>query len=912
MRPPAYTFGKNFFFRLSTSGVLALLAGIAPMTALAQATPEEPPPAESDSSIQSLDGISVVGSTMASNLQVESGASMGFQKSLLETPRTVSFIDSEQIGLLGINTVDDLSRAVPGTFTTTRYGLQGGINVRGIAADMFFRGMKRLNMQGHARTNLAAMDSIEVVKGPPSPIYGMGKIGGYTNLTPKSGHAANGAYLEAPSGFLQAIGGSYDRTEVSGAVEGPMQAFGRQGGYYVYGLMEDSESYIEQVSVQQKILQASISIDDAVGPFRLETGFQWQNSKTQGSYMNRVTQALIDNGQYVTGMPLAHLDLNGDGAIGFRETHLGSPIVGNVSGNNRPLWQAFQWPTCGGAPCAPGDFPTISGIPASLYDYIIANDLNDPTSQLLLSQGVGGVLPASGYIPIGFALNPTQTGYTDVNFRRNGSYEQLQDAKLGLVYFDLIYDINPDFTLKSQFFYDRLDSFKNSQLPYGEKQDIRVWEEKVTATLRIPDDKLPDWLRINSLASVNYRETRSFIASSGGDFDWRQDVMYNGGFHVPNTLFWNQLDDASFETGAPITNDRDTWFNEMGVGLMFDVDMFESDTGFFRGTNLLLGARYDRSHARGWDHVRFNENASTADVATYLPEQYASGTDSGKSWSVSLSQQLPWGLRPYATFASSSVTLDSANNSIFRATITSPGGHIGDADLTEYGLKADLFDGKVGVTLSRYTQTRTDVSSNEDPTLGAEVSSTETKGWETEVKWAPTRQSWISAYAVFQKAKYLFNSSTTYMLDGRQLGFQDVVDPVTGEVVYPAEAFLYGGRTTITVPAAVLANYMDRTGNPEEQYGINAGYDFENGFGILLGGTKWTSVWADRLQTLRLPAATVINAALTYNVNNWQFKVNGYNIFDERYFRARNSDTAPGLVSVMPGRRVEFTARFDF
>ena len=40
---------------------------------------------------------------------------------------------------------------------------------------------------------LAAMDTIEVVKGPPSPIYGMGKIGGYTNMVPKAGRAAKAA-----------------------------------------------------------------------------------------------------------------------------------------------------------------------------------------------------------------------------------------------------------------------------------------------------------------------------------------------------------------------------------------------------------------------------------------------------------------------------------------------------------------------------------------------------------------------------------------------------------------------------------------------------------------------------------------------------------------------------------------------
>ena len=71
--------------------------------------------------------------------------------------------------------------------------------------------MKRLTLQGHGRSVLAAMDTIEIVGGPTSPIYGMGKIGGYVNVVPKSGRARNGKYLTDMQGFAQAIAGSYDR-----------------------------------------------------------------------------------------------------------------------------------------------------------------------------------------------------------------------------------------------------------------------------------------------------------------------------------------------------------------------------------------------------------------------------------------------------------------------------------------------------------------------------------------------------------------------------------------------------------------------------------------------------------------------------------------------------------------------------
>ncbi len=186
---------------------------------------------------------------------------------------------------------------MPGAFTTTRFGIQGGIDIRSVPADMYFRGMKRINLQGHSRSVLAAMDSIEVVKGPPSPIFGMGKIGGYTNVTPKSGRAQRGGYLAKPEGFSQAIVGTYDRSEWSFGIGGPLGLKEKQGGYYAYGLLENSNSYTRFVPYDQKIGQLALSIDDVVGPFRLDIGTTYQYARTAGALTTRVNQELVDSGR---------------------------------------------------------------------------------------------------------------------------------------------------------------------------------------------------------------------------------------------------------------------------------------------------------------------------------------------------------------------------------------------------------------------------------------------------------------------------------------------------------------------------------------------------------------------------------------------------------------------------------------
>lgn len=857
-----------------SAALYAASAALVPATLLAQETsPQKTSQSEQEASpgkdVTALSDIAVTEDPLRALSNEPSASSFGFAKPLLETPRSVSFVSEEQIRLFGISTVEDLTRVVPGTYTTTRYGLQGGINVRGVSADTYYRGMKRLNQQGHVRTVLSAMDNIEVVKGPPSPLFGMGKIGGYTNLDPKSSRARTGKYLTQPSGSFQGTTGSYDKSEIQIGTGVPFAIGERAGGLYVFGLLEDSDTYVKHVEAKQRFIQTTTSIDNMIGPFRLEFGGQLQNSITSGAYMNRVTQNLVDNGQYVRGNPLKNLDLDANGRIGLVEHAFASPVRGNFSSTNLPLRQQWAFPFANGASGA----ATVSGIPQAMSDFLNSAEgrqvANCRAAEVMRAMPVGGPVPLSGYLPVGFVLNPCTVSTQKVDWRGNGAYERQQNGDQKLGYFDLVYDVNPDFTVKSQLFYDNIDSFKDSWLPYGENQYIKTIEEKITVTKKVPSEWLPEWLSVNSLGSVNYRRTSGWIRSggvSGNDYDYRQDVRFDGsggsgtGGHYPNTMFWTQFSNDSYATGSPAENFRDSTFSEEGGALMFDVTMW-------RNTNIVLGARYDRSEAEARDLRPSNQtvgNLLIPGTTTTRPEsqygsvcttpvtaatnaagqaaaraagcpgflytqafQVAEAKDSGKSWSISISQQLPWGLRPYFTAANSSLTLDGSNNIIQASVIQNAttgvyNGFIGEAFLRELGIKGSFFGGKLQTTLAAYRQSRNDVNSPDDPSFGADVSSTEAEGVELEAKWVPTRDLFLSAYVSHQTQTYVtpLISSTTFEVDGRQVGFQDIYDPATGALLYPAEAFLYGGRSTAAVPAGSSPQYQDRVGNPEVQASI--------------------------------------------------------------------------------------------
>jgi outer membrane receptor protein involved in Fe transport len=830
----------------------------------------------------------------------------GFQKSVLDTPRSVSLVSAEVIDAMSLSAVEDLVRVVPGVFTVTRFGIQGGIDVRSVPGDTFFRGMKRINLQGHGRSVLAAMDSIEVVKGPPSPIYGMGKIGGYTNMVPKAGRAKTGGYLSKNEGVAQVIAGSYDKFEVTAGVGGPLELGKKHGGFYIYGLLEDSDAFIKGVSVEQKILQAAVSIDDLIGKIRFETGFSYQLGATSGAFPGRITQDWIDAGSVITGTPLVNLDTNNNGAIGFYEYHMASPVRGNLSGNNAALSQRFNWPKDPAGNYYPlGSFPTVAGIPKTMYDYLVANPAADPTG-LLRAQGVGSPLPVSGQLPVGFVLDPRNVGLTQVDYRRPNAYERDLEAEFIVAYLDLIYDVNPDFTFKNQFFFDSQDQYKVSGTPSGGKQDVYVLEEKATATYRA--SKLPSWIEMNTLLSVNFRHTRSTGYRYGGDFGggYRVDAM--GAGQNANANFAHPFDNPDINAdGAPWTSSYRTEYFETGIGGLLDFSFFEK-------LNLMVGGRWDGSHAQNRDHAAFAVNAGTSanPGRVETADSFAKGWDTGTSWSASLSYKGPHKITPYFTAARASLMLEGNNNSMDNAVIIA--GHIGEGEILEAGIKTSLFNNKIFITLAAYEQSRTDVTANSDSSIiSAEVSSTVSRGSEIEIKWVPNKNFSVSFYALAQKTVYDPVGTGTIWINASWLGFQDVVDPVTGKIVYYADAFGYGGKLNLAVPQAIADLYPEKQGVPENQFGLNSIYTMNNGLGVTFSGNYFSGTYSGRWMLLKLPPTRTANIGMFYKYKDWRFKLDVFNVTDDLSFRARSGGNgSETLITVNPDRRFQFTLTRSF
>ena len=144
---------------------------------------------------------------------------LGLAKPLLETPRAVTVVSDTTIDRYGVTGVDTLTAITPSAYTASFYGVEGAVNLRGTLAESYFRGFKRAENRGTYSTPLGDAAEIEILRGPPSAIYGAGKVGGLVNFVPKSVAASEDSIV---SGEVTATYGSYSKRNLTGQIGVPL------------------------------------------------------------------------------------------------------------------------------------------------------------------------------------------------------------------------------------------------------------------------------------------------------------------------------------------------------------------------------------------------------------------------------------------------------------------------------------------------------------------------------------------------------------------------------------------------------------------------------------------------------------------------------------------------------------------
>ena len=603
----------------------------------------------------------------------------GFNKSILETPRSVSTISEEMMERFNMQDIDELIALAPGSFTQSFFGVAGGLDVRGTPGETYFRGVRRLDNPGNYPTPIGASDRIDVVRGPASPIYGPSKIGGDLNFNPKSARIEEtGQFIPEQTGALSFTTGSWDKSVITAEVGGPGNLGDTEFGYYVYGEVENSGSYYDNSAVDQNLLQMSFDLDlrDNV---RVQFGGMWHDySGNQIAGWNRLTQDLIDHGTYVTGTAKP-LDTNGDGRISHQEFD----TDGDGFTNLNPFRFDFINQGANGGQLLPGNTDDIG------FLEILTGDL----SQLALDNpGIGKIKGNNVLVAPEDKLENTVT----------------------TLYLDVIVTTESDWEYKNQLFYEQYDNINENAYGFSQFHDSWVIEDKLVISKSFPMDNMTASVQISP--SIRHTDFRHGDDYTNEYFD-RRDLT-GPSTALDKRLLATQIDDdyTEYYIGD---------YTNLGFAVM-------GDFVFNNGLSVLLGVRYDTIDIESKQPV---DKLLFASSNNFCPAAGCENSDAsddvdGVSWTASVSYEFDNGLIPYIT-ASTQATMIVGQGAEAVTSNISSGGIFDESELQEIGLKGSLLDNALYFGVALYKQERTDFSAQSIVTN----QTTETEGAEVEVRW---------------------------------------------------------------------------------------------------------------------------------------------------------------------------------
>ena len=226
---------------------------------------------------------------------------MGDDRSIIDTPRSVSLVTKAQMEARGVSRATDFNQYSPGVYTPSRYGLANVPVIRGELSEIYQNGQRIIYSRNSLLASFNGVEAMDIVKGPGSAVYGpQGQgPGGYVNFVTKA------PYFDAFHGDLTARLGTY--------VPGGQSYFSPEwvldfGGpvndklaYRVSYLGREAEGYYQNVKDNTQDIYTALTWV-ANDRLTLDWNTQFYTSRfNEVIGINRVTQELIDDGIYIAG-----------------------------------------------------------------------------------------------------------------------------------------------------------------------------------------------------------------------------------------------------------------------------------------------------------------------------------------------------------------------------------------------------------------------------------------------------------------------------------------------------------------------------------------------------------------------------------------------------------------------------------
>lgn len=221
----------------------------------------------------------------------------GSGESVLDLPRAVTVLTPELMRRFDLQNLGDLGRIGAGTQVANYFGIPGTPYLRGVKATTFFNGIPRAYQRNEMPVSFGSLEAIDLVKGPAPAHLGALPEGGYANFIPKS------PYFDRARGTVAVTAGSHDYLNAQLDYGAPLLLGARPAAYRVSLTGQSADSAWDNVGNDYLSFYGALKIRPraGLGVFTGAEYYRFHSNENAG--WNRVTQDLIDHGNYIIGEP---------------------------------------------------------------------------------------------------------------------------------------------------------------------------------------------------------------------------------------------------------------------------------------------------------------------------------------------------------------------------------------------------------------------------------------------------------------------------------------------------------------------------------------------------------------------------------------------------------------------------------
>ncbi len=220
----------------------------------------------------------------------------GTDDNIIDVPRNVTIISRQQLSDISITDVLDFSKLTSSAFTTTNFGAPSNVSIRGQSADVFLNGVRsRITSNGNGLPmDFNSVESVNIVKGPATAVQGTSMyVGGFIDLVSKR------PYFDAAKGSVSYTLGSYSTNRWTLDYGAPIS---KDLAYRFSYSGEETRGYYEDGHKRTHSFYGALTWRPNASYELFLNGQAFIAHYTENWGVNRVTQDLIDNGNYITGI----------------------------------------------------------------------------------------------------------------------------------------------------------------------------------------------------------------------------------------------------------------------------------------------------------------------------------------------------------------------------------------------------------------------------------------------------------------------------------------------------------------------------------------------------------------------------------------------------------------------------------